>query len=192
MSYTADSRRRNKTSRGNEAGPMFKRIVLSALVFVLVAAGPALAGPLQSGIAAYNAQDYPAAARLLLPLAEQGNAKAQAYVGLMYANGRGLVQDYIAAARWYRRASEQGVGVAQYMLGLMYDKGFGVPQDYVIAYMWLNLAVARASPRERDDWVRIRNAVASKLTLIERTAGQRLAAEWQMARDTGRPHGPLE
>jgi uncharacterized protein len=171
---------------------MIKRIVLSALVLVLVAAGPAAAGPLQSGIAAYNAHDYPAAARLLLPLAEQGNAKAQAYVGLMYANGRGLVQNYIAAARWYRRASEQGIGVAQFMLGLMYDKGHGVPQDFVIAYMWLNLAVARASPRERDDWVRIRDAVASKLTLIERTAGQRLAAEWQMARDAGRPHGPLE
>ena len=191
MSYTAHAAARDVLRR-SETGSMTRRIVLSALVFLLIAGAPAVAGPLQSGIAAYNAHDYPAAARLLLPLAELGNAKAQAYVGLMYANGRGVPQNYIAAARWYRRASEQGVGVAQFMLGLMYDKGHGVPQDFVIAYMWLNLAVARASPRERDDWVRIRDAVASKLTLIERTAGQRLAAEWQMARDTGRPHGPLE
>jgi TPR repeat protein len=170
---------------------MIKRLVLSAFVLALVSAAPAAAGPLQAGIAAYNAHNYPVAARLLLPLAEQGNARAQTYVGFMYANGRGLPQDYIAAARWYRHASEQGVAVAQFSLGLMYDKGQGVPQDYVLAYKWLNLATAQATPRERDYWVRIRDAVGTKLSLVERTAGQRLAAEWYMARDR-RPHGPLE
>jgi TPR repeat protein len=170
---------------------MSKRLVLSALVLALVSAALAAAGPLQPGIAAYNTHNYPAAARLLLPLAEHGNARAQTYVGFMYANGRGLPQDYIAAPRWYRYASEQGVAVAQFALGLMYDKGHGAPQDYVLAHKWLNLAVAEASPGERDYWVRIRDAVASKLTLVERTAGQRLAAEWYMARDR-RPHGPLE
>jgi hypothetical protein len=161
---------------------MRKLVLLSTFVFALVAAGPAAAGPLQAGIAAYNARDYPAAARLLLPLAEHGNAKAQAYVGFMFANGRGVPQNYIAAARWYRSASEQGVPVAQFMLGLMYDKGHGVPQNYVLAYKWLNLAVAGATPGERDYWVRIRDAVASKLTLVERTAGQGKATEWYFER----------
>jgi TPR repeat protein len=170
---------------------MIRRLVLSAFVLALVSAGPAAGGPLQAGNAAYNAHNYPVAARLLLPLAEHGNARAQTYVGFMFANGRGLPQDYIAAARWYRYASEQGVAVAQFALGLMYDKGHGVPQDYVLAYKWLNLAVAQATPGERDYWVRIRDAVGTKLTLVERTAGQRLAAEWYMARDR-RPHGPLE
>jgi len=166
---------------------MFKRLV-GALVFAVIAAAPAAAGPLQAGIAAYNAHDYAAAAQLLLPLAEDGNARAQTYVGFMYANGRGLPQNYIAAARWYRSAGEQGVPMAQFMLGLMYDKGQGVPQDYVLAYMWLNLATAEAPPRERDYWVRIRDAVASKLTLVERTDAQRLAVQWTMARGRGRPH----
>jgi TPR repeat protein len=170
---------------------MINRLVLSAFVLALASAAPAAAGPLQAGIAAYNAHNYPVAAQLLLPLAEHGNARAQTYVGYMYANGRGLPQDYIAAARWYRHASEQGVAVAQFALGLMYDKGQGVPQDYVLAYKWLNLATAQATPRERDYWVRIRNAVGTKLSLVERTAGQRLAAEWYMARDR-RPHGPFE
>jgi hypothetical protein len=90
-------------------------------------------------------------------------------------------QNYIEAAGWYRRAGEQGHATAQYMLGLMYDKGQGVPQDYVEAYKWLDLAVGRASGRMRDDWVRIRDAVASKLSLMQVTEGQRRALEWRPA-----------
>jgi hypothetical protein len=157
---------------------MWKRVWLSASLFALVAVGPAAAGSLQAGIAAYNAQNYPAAARLLLPLAQHGNPQAQTYVGFMFQNGRGLPQNYVAAADWYRSASEQGVPVAQFNLGLMYDKGHGVPQDYVLAYKWLNIATARATPRERDYWVRIRDAVGTKLSLIQRTASQDLASEW--------------
>ena len=165
---------------------MGKRVWLSALLFVLVAVHPAAAGPVQAGIAAYNAQDYPTAARLLLPLAQHGNPQAQTYVGFMFQNGRGLPQNYVAAADWYRRASEQGVPVAQFNLGLMYDKGHGVPQDYVLAYKWLNVATARATPAEREYWVRIRDAVALKLTLVQRTAAQDLASEWFYVR---RPPG---
>jgi TPR repeat protein len=165
---------------------MGKRVLLSALFFALVAAGPAAAGSLQAGIGAYNAHDYPTAARLLMPLAQHGNPMAQTYVGFMFANGRGLPQNYVAAADWYRAASEQGVPVAQFMLGLAYDKGQGLPQDYVLAYKWLNVATARATPRERDYWVRIRDAVGLKLTLVERTAGQDLASKWFYVR---RPAG---
>jgi uncharacterized protein len=165
---------------------MRKLVLSSVLLFALVGAGPAAAGPLQAGIAAYNRHDYPTAARLLLPLAQHGNPKAQTYVGFMFANGRGLPQNYVAAADWYRAASEAGVPVAQFMLGLAYDKGQGVPQDYVLAYKWLNVATARATPRERDYWVRIRDAVGAKLSLVERTAGQDLASKWFYVR---RPPG---
>ncbi|MGH6794198.1 MAG: tetratricopeptide repeat protein, partial [Methylocella sp.] len=77
---------------------------------------------------------------------------------------------------WYRCASQQGFPAAQYMLGLMYDKGQGVPQNYVMAYALLDRAVAGAG-RERERWVRIRDAIASKLSLIERLRGQQLAFE---------------
>ena len=165
---------------------MRKLVRLSACLFVLVAACPAAAGPLQAGIAAYNHHDYPTAARLLLPLAQRGNPLAQTYVGFMFGSGRGLPQNYVAAADWYRAASEKGVPVAQFMLGMAYDKGQGVPQDYVLAYKWLNVATARAAPRERQYWVRIRDAVGTKLTLVERTAGQDLASKWFYVR---RPPG---
>jgi hypothetical protein len=107
-------------------------------------------------------------------LARAGDSRAQTYLGFMYANGVGVPQDFMVSAGWYRCASQQGVPEAEYRLGLMYDKGQGVPQDYVIAYSLLNLAVAGAGP-ERERWVKIRDAIASKLSLAERTRAQQLA-----------------
>ena len=67
------------------------------------------------------------------------------------------------------------------MLGLMYDKGHGVPQDYILAYKWLNLAAARSPKRERDHVIRLRDAVASKMSPAQIAQGQRLAMFWATA-----------
>ena len=40
--------------------------------------------------------------------AEQGNATAQFYLGVMYTNGAGVPKDDGEAVRWYRLAAEQG------------------------------------------------------------------------------------
>jgi TPR repeat protein len=98
------------------------------------------------------------------PLAERGNARAQAQLGFLYEHGRGLPQDHVAAVYWYARAADQGHPTAQYLLGLMYDKGHGVPRNDMLAYTWLNLAAARAQPGVREYYLRIRDAVAAKLT----------------------------
>jgi hypothetical protein len=161
---------------------MIARIAFGACILALVAVGPAEAGASQDGIAALSRHDYVAAVRIFRPMAERGDARAQTYLGYMYANGYGVPQNYIVSARWYAVASERGDATAQYLLGLMYDKGHGVPQDYVEAYKWLNLAVAGARGRDRRDWVRIRDAIASKLTLAQITKGQELAVEWQATR----------
>jgi uncharacterized protein len=158
---------------------MVGRRLLLAMALALVAVGPALAATTASGIAAFRRQDYARAVLIFAPLADRGDAVAQTYLGLMYANGYGLPQNYIQAAAWLRAASEQGYGPAQYLLGLMYDKGQGLPQDYVLAFKWLDLAVATARGRQRDDWVRIRDAVGSKLSLEQRTAAQALAVQWR-------------
>ncbi|MEO8052352.1 MAG: restriction endonuclease [Acidobacteriota bacterium] len=42
--------------------------------------------------------------------AEQGYARAQVSLGLMYANGRGVQKDLKAATDWYWKAAEQGYG----------------------------------------------------------------------------------
>jgi uncharacterized protein len=152
------------------------RFWAGALVCLAIFSNPAAADRLRDGIRAFAAHDYATAARIFTDLAPLGNARAQAYLGYMFANGKGVPQNFMVAAGWYRCASQQGFPAAQYMLGLMYDKGQGVPQDYVIAYALLDLAVAGAGP-EREHWVRIRDAVASKLSLIERARAQQLAFE---------------
>src|ERR1700724_4481600 len=150
--------------------------MLGLLFCVAIFATPAAADRLRNGTRAFAAHDYVTAARIFTDLAPLGNARAQTYLGYMFAHGKGVPQNFMVAAGWYRCASQQGVPAAQYMLGLMYDKGQGVPQDYVIAYALLDLAVAGAGP-ERERWVRIRDAVASKLSLFERVRARQLAFE---------------
>jgi hypothetical protein len=57
-----------------------------------------------------------------------------------------------------------------------------VPQDFVLAYKWLNLAAAHAPKRQRDYFLRLRNAVASKMSLDQIVVGQRLALLWAPGR----------
>jgi TPR repeat protein len=100
------------------------------------AAGPAVAGPFEDGFTAFSKNDYATAVRLWRSLAEQGNAKAQLQLGMMYDHGYGVPEDYAAAAFWYRKAADQGDAGAQYILGIMYENGRAmpaVPQDYAAA-----------------------------------------------------------
>lgn len=154
------------------------RLTVCAAIVMLAMAATARADSLASGSAAFGRGDYLTAARVLMPLAERGNPRAQSMVGFMYATGQGVPQNYDAAAYWYRLGAEQGDVMAQYLLGLAYDKGQGVPLDEVAAYKWLNLAAARAPKRLRDDFARLRNAVASKMSRGQIAAGQWHALQW--------------
>ncbi len=147
--------------------------------FTLGLTAPAWAGA-DEGVAAYHRGDYATALREWRPLAEQGNAKAQFNLGLIYSKGRGVPQDYTEAARWYRRAAEQGVAQAQYTLGFMYSKGRAVPQDYAQAHMWYSLAVSRYPPsKDRDKAVFNRNIITAKMTPAQIAEAQKLAREWK-------------
>ncbi len=154
------------------------RLFVIAIVLALVSSGIARADTLGAGSSAFNRGDYNTAARLLLPLAERGNARAQGMVGFMYATGQGLPQAYDAAGYWYRLAAEQGDTTSQYLLGLAYDKGQGVPQDDIAAYKWLNLAAAHAPKKTRENFAKLRNAVASKMSRGQIAAGQWHALRW--------------
>src|SRR5689334_15607920 len=61
----------------------------------------------QDAMQAVAQGDYDAAFRILRPLAENGNADAQAYIGVMYANGQGAPQDSKLAMKWSRKAAAQ-------------------------------------------------------------------------------------
>lgn len=154
------------------------RLVVLVTLLIVTAATFAHADSLSAGNAALARGDYNNAAQQLLPLAERGQPRAQAMIGFMYATGQGVPQSYDAAAYWYRLAAEQGDTTAQYLLGLSYDKGQGVPLDEVAAYKWLNLAAAHAPKRMRENFARLRNALASKMSRDQIAAGQWHALRW--------------
>src|SRR5437868_8053562 len=135
--------------------PMRLRVVAAGLVVIAFCSGqvrPANANALTRATAAYARGDYIAAVNVLTPPALRGDANAQAFLGFMYENGFGAPQAYDAAADLYIQAAIRGNAFAQSMLGL------------ILAYKWLNLAAARTSKRERDYYLRLRNAVASKMS----------------------------
>ena len=98
---------------------------------------------IQPGKDAYDRGDYETALKEWRPLAEQGLAAAQFFLGVIYENGEGVSQDYGEAMRWYRLAADQGDAMAQYSLGVRYTTGRGVSQNYIQAYMWNALAAAQ-------------------------------------------------
>ena len=69
---------------------------------------------------AHEAGKYAVALRLLLPLAEAGNAEAQFSLGQLYREGHGVARDDKVALKWYRKAARQGDAKAQGALGAMY------------------------------------------------------------------------
>ncbi len=158
-----------------------RRLAAATLALLAICSwpgAPARADALTRANAAYVRGDYIAVVKLLTPLALRGNPRAQAFLGFMYENGFGAPQAYVAASDLYIESAISGNPFGQCMLGLMYDKGHGVPQDFILAYKWLNLAAARASRHERDYFLRLRNAVASKMSPAQIAEGQRLALLW--------------
>ena len=121
-------------------GEKAMRLLKLLLVLYVSAIAPAVAQPLEEGLAAAQRGDYASAAGLLGPLAEQGNPIAQINFGLMHENGHGVPRDYVAAVSWYRKAAEQGNARGQTNLGTMYVRGLGVPQDYAAAASWFRRA----------------------------------------------------
>jgi TPR repeat protein len=103
--------------------------LLGAIIFAIAMGNTASAGSYEEAIAAYERQDYVAAMRLLLPLAEQGDANAQERLGHMYEGVWGVPHNFAEAMKWHRKAAEQGNADAHHSLGQMYEWGRGVPED---------------------------------------------------------------
>jgi TPR repeat protein len=68
--------------------------------------------------------------------AEEGNIKAQVFLGHCYSQGLGVKQDPKMAFHWYLKAAEQGNDVAQHNVGVAYLDGDGVECDMAKACQW--------------------------------------------------------
>ena len=88
--------------------------------------------------------------RKLLRNAENGDASAQQFLGMLYSHGSKkhlLKQDGVEGAKWSRKAAEQGDADGQYDLAVAYRVGRGVPQDYVEALSWYRKAAEQGDSR---------------------------------------------
>tara|TARA_R110002153_G_scaffold61234_2_gene165353 strand:+ start:293 stop:667 length:375 start_codon:yes stop_codon:yes gene_type:complete len=77
------------------------RSAFLAVALVVSSGSVATAQDLDKGLAAAQAGDFVTALEEWRPLAEQGNARAQFNLGVMYSNGDGVPQNYAEAVRWY-------------------------------------------------------------------------------------------
>ncbi|MDX2464407.1 MAG: tetratricopeptide repeat-containing serine protease family protein [Porticoccus sp.] len=107
--------------------------------------------------------------------AEQGHADAQYSVGRAYYDGEGVPKDAVKAVEWWTKAAEQGDAHAQHVVGWAYKYGKGVPEDMVLAYAWTNLASVDGDKKVFQQ----RDAIESKLSVVEKSEAQRLSSGWK-------------
>ena len=101
----------------------------------------------EDGAEAYMRGDYKTAFGKWGPVAEQGDADAQLWLGVMYKDGRGVSQDFETAIQWFTLAAEQENPYAQFNLGEMHSNGLGVPKNHEIAAKWFGLAAEQGMAR---------------------------------------------
>lgn len=117
---------------------------LLCLAFILAAlSGAARADDYSTATEAARRGDFAASFRLLKPLAEKGDARAQAELGSLYLMGKGAPADPREAVKWFRLAADQGNAAAQSNLGTMYLEGQVVQRDYKEAMKWSLLAAGQ-------------------------------------------------
>ena len=113
---------------------MFKTFfcVLSIVFFFTVSACSKETDPQK----AFDNGDYETAFELWLPLAENGDAHAQNYLGIIYSLGLGIERNYKKSLEWYERAAKAGHADAQRNYGDMINFGRGTQKDNYQAYKW--------------------------------------------------------
>ena len=120
-----------------------KRIISTFYLIISIACGSfsvSWSDDFQKGMEAYKRADFANAIKEWILLGEDGDEKAQYFLGLIHYKGKGVPQDYKTALKWYTLSAEQGNKVAQYNLGVMYSFGLGVVPDYKTALKWYNLS----------------------------------------------------
>lgn len=161
-----------------------RRWVLALLMIVVSLSGAwhdsVMAAPsIEEAEFAYERGDYTQAARLFIPLAEQGIAAAQFSLGLMYEKGRGVRQDHSIALTWFLKAATQGYAGPQNHLGLIYERGRGVRKDIVRALMWYTIAATMLSGNEQKTAMTRRDYLTSQLTTAQIEQAQEMARRCQ-------------
>lgn len=92
------------------------------------------------GVAAYDAQDYQAAAAYWAPLAARYDLAAMRNMGNLYRRGLGVPKNPEKALTYYEAAGKRGFAPAQYAAAMMYISNDGIAYDGDKALEWFTLA----------------------------------------------------
>lgn len=156
----------------------FAGAVAFATLLAFAAAGPARAD-LDTGLAHLHAGEYFEALEELLPLADTGNARAQAEVGMIYHYGLVSGKNFTKAADYYGRAAAQQNVDGMLGLAVMNALGQGFGKNMIEAYKWLLLARDRLPPgRERDRVVGALDSFGEEMTRTEIATAEQRARSW--------------
>jgi len=129
-----------------------KKTITGLTLSMLLASGVVIAADFNKGIKAYSSGDFKTALAEWTPLAEQGDAATQYFLGVIYFKGKGVPENDKTALMWYTLAAEQGHTVAQYTLGIIYQNGFiGVLENDKTALMWYTLAAKQGEPGAQNN-----------------------------------------
>ena len=72
---------------------------------------------------AYRTGDYERAFKEFSFLSNDGNIKAQYFLGVMHEKGQYIEQDFQKAAKWYMKSAKKGNPNAQIRLAQLYIQG---------------------------------------------------------------------
>ena len=90
---------------------------------------------------AYRNKDYDTAFEAFSESANNGDARSQTILAMMYKYGESTEVDLEQSFHWYLEAAMQGYPSAQYNVGMMLVNGEGVTADPEAAKEWLSRAV---------------------------------------------------
>ena len=93
--------------------------------------------------------DYRQAVDIWLPLAEEGDAEAQYYMGVVYKDGLGIEINYDEFRYWTSKSAFQGSSSAMFNLGTMYEYSLGVNEDKNKAFLWYSRAAQEGDVEAR-------------------------------------------
>jgi len=121
-------------------------------VLLIVAAGAlwllasmAVAGT-EEGVAAFEAGNYEKAFEELKPAAEEGNARAQGYIGEIYLGVPSTEKNYAKAKKWLTKSVDNGYSSAANSLGLIYENGLSVGKNTKQAFNFYKIAAKGGDP----------------------------------------------
>jgi len=161
-----------------------KRLAFLPILFMTLLVGSCVpTGELQTDVEAHEKEIDATEIKILMNLANVGDANAQYKLCYLYVNGFGVPKDYKPALKWCKLAAEHGLIEAQFSLGIMYLEEKAVPLDFVRAYMWFKIAEIQgheeaSKKRLLFEASKRRLLIALILSPADHVTAELLADEW--------------